>query len=85
MWHHYMTSFRRVFVLLVVTFATDTTPTVIFKPFDDLFTGHKLFIHTNTHRVKVKEEVEQLSTPHLSTRRGGNSGDIQTLLQYKVE
>ena len=51
-----MTSFRWVFVLLVVTFTTDTTPSLVFKSFDDLFTGHELFIHTNTHHVKVKEK-----------------------------
>jgi hypothetical protein len=45
-----------VFVLLMVTFTTDTTPSLVFKSFDDLFTGHELFIHTNTHRVKVKEK-----------------------------
>jgi hypothetical protein len=56
MWHHYMTSFRRVFELLVVAFATNTTPSLALKPLDDLFTGHKLFIHTNTHHVKVKEK-----------------------------
>jgi hypothetical protein len=51
-----MTSFRRVFVLLVVAFAADTTPSLVFKSFDDLFAGHKLFIHTDTHHVKAKEK-----------------------------
>jgi hypothetical protein len=47
-----------VFVLLVVAFATNTTPTLVLKLFDDLFAGHELFIHTNTHHVKVKEKHE---------------------------
>src|ERR1035437_9573776 len=34
MWHHYMTSFRRVFVLLVIVFATNTVPTLVLKSFD---------------------------------------------------
>jgi hypothetical protein len=54
MWHYYMTSFRRVFVLLVVALATDTTPALAFKSFDDLFAGHRIFIHTDTHQVKEK-------------------------------
>jgi hypothetical protein len=41
MWHYYMTSFRRVFVLLVVAFATDTAPALVFKSLDDLFAGHR--------------------------------------------
>jgi hypothetical protein len=55
MWHYYMTSFRWVFVLLMVAFATNTTPSLVFKPSDDLFAGHSLNIHINTHRVK--EEI----------------------------
>jgi hypothetical protein len=51
-----MTSFRRVFVLLVVAFATDTAPALVLKSFDYLFTGHKLFIHTDTHHVKANEK-----------------------------
>ncbi|GAC1448566.1 MAG: hypothetical protein PVSMB11_10040 [Desulfuromonadaceae bacterium] len=51
------------FELLVVAFTSDTTPPLVFKSPDDLFAGHKLIIHTNTHRVK--EEVKgQLSISH---------------------
>jgi hypothetical protein len=66
MWHYYMTSFRRVFVLLVVAFATNTAPTLVLKSFDDLFTGHKLFIHTDTHHVKAKEKWGN-SPPRISS------------------
>jgi len=71
MWHHYMTSFRRVFVLLVIAFATDATPTLVFKSFDDFFTGHRIFIHTNTHHVKVNEKWGQLQNRIAITRNSG--------------
>jgi hypothetical protein len=69
MWHHYMTSFRRVFVLLVVAFATNTAPTLVLKSFDYLSTGHKLFIHTNTHYVKAKEKQNNSPIPNKIPRR----------------
>jgi hypothetical protein len=61
--HYYMTSFRRVFVLLVVAFTTDATPPLIFKSFDDLFAIHWIFVHTDTHCVKVKNELKMRSNP----------------------
>jgi len=55
-----------VFVLLVITFATDTTPSLAFESLDDLFTGHKLFIHINTHRVKAKKVGATIHPPFIN-------------------
>jgi len=41
MWRYHLTSFRRVLVLLVVAFASDVIPALVFKSFDDFFAGHE--------------------------------------------
>jgi len=38
----------------MVAFATETIPALVFKSLDDIFAGHKKFIHTDTHGVKEK-------------------------------
>jgi hypothetical protein len=62
-----MTSFLGVLVLLVIAFATDAVPAFAFKPFYDLFTGHKLFY---THQYTLCQRKMECK---FSTKRGTRS------------
>ena len=65
-----MTSFRRVFVLLVVAFATGTKPAFVFKPLNDLFTGHSHSIPIHTHLVKEMKDISSQAYSFMSIVAG---------------